>query len=190
MTGKTIGFAMTGSFCTFAPAIRALSELCEQYASVIPIFSEHAATLDTRFGTAAEHLRQVEEICRKPVICTIPDAEPIGPKHLLDALVIAPCTGNTLAKLTAGIADSAVTFACKAHLRNGRPVILAVSTNDGLAAAAQNIGLLLNRKQFFFVPFGQDDPIHKPASLTADLSRLRETVDAALEGVQLQPVLR
>lgn len=190
MEHTTIGFAMTGSFCTFVPALEALKKLREHHSSIIPIMSEHAYFLDTRFGDAETHIQAVEELCGRPVLKTIQEVEPLGPKKMLDLLVIAPCTGNTLAKLAGGIADSAVTFACKAHLRNGRPVVLSVSTNDGLSAAARNIGDLLNRKNFFFVPFGQDDPVNKPTSLISDLTKLPDTVHAALQGVQLQPVLR
>ncbi|MBQ6798972.1 MAG: dipicolinate synthase subunit B [Oscillospiraceae bacterium] len=185
----TIGFAMTGSFCTFETMLRALKRLKERYETVIPIMSEHAAFCDTRFGSAERFIEQMEEICRHPVQKTLQEVEPFGPKKLLDLLVIAPCTGNTLAKLSAGIADSTVTFAAKAHLRNGRPVVLSVSTNDGLSAAARNIGDLLNRKNYYFVPFGQDDPHGKPTSLIADVLRIPETVHAALQGVQLQPLL-
>jgi len=189
MEQLTIGFAMTGSFCTFDTMLRALRRLNEQYQTVIPIVSENAGFCDTRFGKAADFLAQMEEICRHPVQKTLQDVEPFGPKKLLDLLVIAPCTGNTLAKLSAGIADSTVTFAAKAHLRNGRPVVISVSTNDGLSAAARNIGDLLNRKNYYFVPFGQDDPHGKPTSLIADVLRIPETVHAALQGVQLQPLL-
>jgi len=186
----TIGFAMTGSFCTFQAAEQSLRSLKSEGYNIIPIMSEHAYFLSTRFGKAAEHVHTVEEICGKPVLKTIQDAEPLGPKKMLDLLIVAPCTGNTLAKLASGIADTTVTFACKAHLRNQKPVVIGISTNDGLAAAARNIGELLNRKHFYFVPFGQDDPVNKPNSLTADLTKLPDTVRAALQGVQLQPVLR
>ena len=185
----TIGFALTGSFCTFASTLAALRRLKERYANIIPIMSEHAYDMDTRFGAAEYYIRQIEEICGCPIVRTIQEAEPFGPKQTLDLLVVAPCTGNTLAKLASGIADSVVSFACKAHLRNSRPIVLSISTNDGLAAAAKNIGELLNRKNFYFVPFGQDDPNQKPTSLIADLSKLNETVAAALEGKQLQPIL-
>ena len=189
MKQATIGFAMTGSFCTLDPVIRALEDLAARDVQLVPIMSENAYSLDSRFGEAAQFIRRVEQICGRPVLHTQREVEPLGPKALLDALVIAPCTGNTLAKLAAGIADSAVTFACKAHLRNARPVILGISTNDGLAAAAKNIGELLNRRNYYFIPFGQDNAAAKPASLIADFSRLAATVDAALRGTQLQPVL-
>ena len=184
----TIGFAMSGSFCTFSKMFPVLEALREKY-DILPIFSEHVYTLDTRFGTAEEHIQRAEAICGVPVIHTIAQAEPIGPKKLLDALVIAPCTGNTLAKLSCGIADTAVTMAAKSHLRNGRPVILAVSTNDALAAAAENIGRLLARKHYYFVPFRQDDAEKKPTSMVADFSQIPRTLELALQGRQVQPVM-
>ena len=184
----TLGFAMCGSFCTWRAVLDALAALCGRY-RVLPILSEVGATTDSRFGTAAAFRREIETLCGQPVIDSIAAAEPIGPRKLLDALVIAPCTGNTLAKLANGIADTPVTLACKAHLRNERPVIVAVSTNDGLGANAQNLGRLLARRHFYFVPFRQDDPVSKPASLVADMARLPETVALALEGRQVQPVV-
>ena len=184
----TLGFAMCGSFCTWRAVLDALAVLCGRY-RVLPILSEVGATTDSRFGTAAAFRREIETLCGQPVIDSIAAAEPIGPRKLLDALVIAPCTGNTLAKLANGIADTPVTLACKAHLRNERPVIVAVSTNDGLGANAQNLGRLLARRHFYFVPFRQDDPVSKPASLVADMARLPETVALALEGRQVQPVV-
>lgn len=189
MSDNTIGFALCGSFCTYAKAMAALKKLTNIYTKVIPIFSQASWETDSRFGTAAGHIHQAEDLCGVPALHTIAQVEPIGPKKLLDALVVAPCTGNTLAKLAHGIADGPVTMAVKSHLRNGRPVLLAVSTNDGLAAAAENIGRLLARKHIYFVPFGQDDPEKKPASLVADFDRLPDALAAALEGRQLQPVL-
>lgn len=177
------------SFCTFKHAIAAAQLLKDTGAEIYPIMSETSYTTDTRFGTCEEFRKQLRAVCKRDVIHTIRDAEPIGPKSLLDALVILPCTGNTLAKLAHGIADSSVTLAAKAHLRNNRPIIIAVSTNDGLGAAAQNIGRLLARKQIYFVPFRQDDCINKPNSLIADFTKLPQTVSAALSGRQLQPVL-
>ena len=184
-----IGFALTGSFCTFSKAVNTLRQVKERFGDVTPIASVNAAGLDTRFGAAEDFMGEIEAICGRPVIDTLVKAEPIGPKKLLDALVICPCTGNTLAKLASGVTDTPVTLAAKAHLRNGRPVVLAVSTNDGLAAAAKNIGLLLDKKHLYFVPFGQDDPEKKPASLVADFDRVGDTLAAALAGRQLQPVL-
>lgn len=189
MLDNTIGFALCGSFCTYTRAMAALEALTKAYRKVIPIFSQASWETDSRFGTAQEHIRQAEALCGTPPLHTIAQVEPIGPKGLLDALVVAPCTGNTLAKLAHGIADGPVTMAVKSHLRNNRPVVLAVSTNDGLAAAAENIGRLLARKHIYFVPFGQDDPIQKPASLVADFTQLPETLAAALQGRQLQPLL-
>lgn len=154
-----------------------------------PHFFRRRGATDSRFGSAAEHLGRAAAICSCPVLRTIAQVEPIGPKKLLDALIVAPCTGNTLAKLANGIADGPVTMAVKSHLRNSRPVILAISTNDGLGAAAENIGRLLTRKNIYFVPFGQDDAITKPTSLVADFSLLPAAVHAALEGKQLQPLL-
>ena len=184
----TVGFALCGSFCTFASVFPVMEELSKSY-TLIPIFSQTAATTDSRFGTAKAHLARAEAICgRKPII-TIEAAEPIGPKKLLDVLIIAPCTGNTLAKLSHGIADTPVTMAAKSHLRNGRPVLIAVSTNDALAGAAENIGRLLARKNYYFVPFGQDDPVGKPTSMVAKFEKIPEALTLAAEGKQLQPIL-
>ena len=184
-----VGFALTGSFCTFEKALRAMEATAKVYPRLLPIFSETAGATDTRFGRSADFLQAATEICGHGVIDSIRAAEPIGPKQLLDVLVIAPCTGNTLAKLAAGIADTAVTMAAKAHLRNGRPVVVAVSTNDGLAGAARNIGELLCRKHYYFVPFRQDDPVGKPTSQVAVMEQIPATVTAALAGEQLQPLL-
>ena len=160
-----------------------------KYHRLVPIFSFNAATIDSRFGSAQEHMRLAREICGEQPICTIQDAEPIGPKKLLDLLIIAPCTGNTLAKLAHGIADTPVTMAAKSHLRNGRPLLIAPATNDALAASAENIGKLLARKNIYFVPFRQDDPAGKPTSMIADFTQIPEAADAAMQGKQLQPVL-
>lgn len=185
----TIGFAMCGSFCTFAAVFPQMEALAKEH-RVIPIFSFNAAATDTRFGAAQAHLRRAGEICGCEPIVTIDQAEPIGPKKLLDALVVAPCTGNTLAKLAHSISDTPVTLAAKSHLRNGRPVIVAISTNDALAGAAENIGKLLARRYYYFVPFRQDDPLGKPTSVVADFQKLPQTLDLALQGRQLQPVLQ
>lgn len=184
-----VGFAFCGSFCTYAQAMQALEQVKARYGDITPIVSQASAETDTRFGSAHDHMREMERICSKRVIDSIAKAEPIGPKGLLDVLVICPCTGNTLGKLACGITDTAVTMAAKAHLRNGAPVVLAVATNDGLAASARNIGALLDKKNVYFVPFRQDDPAEKPTSLVADFSLVPETIDAALRGEQLQPVL-
>ena len=184
----TIGFAMCGSFCTYKQVFPVL-EVLSSVNTVIPIFSQVSYTTDSRFGAAADHIRRVEEICGTKALHTVAEVEPIGPKKLLDALVIAPCTGNTLAKLAHSIADGPVTMAAKSHLRNGRPVLVAVSTNDALAGAAENIGRLLSRKHYYFVPFGQDDARNKPTSMVADFSKIPHALDAALSGQQLQPIL-
>lgn len=183
-----VGFAMCGSFCTFAQVFPVMEKLAQEH-EVIPIFSPVSYTTDSRFGTAQEHIRRAAYICGVDPLYTIAQVEPIGPKKLLDALVIAPCTGNTLAKLAHGIADTSVTMAAKSHLRNGRPVLIAVSTNDALCGAAENIGRLLARKHYYFVPFGQDDARKKPTSMVADFEQIPETLAAAMEGRQLQPLL-
>ena len=189
MKKERIGFAVCGSFCTHSAALTALEKLCAEYETVIPIVSEICAVTDTRFGTAKLLLEKLEQLTGNAVVTGITAAEPIGPKKLLDLLVVAPCTGNTLGKLANGISDTTVTMAVKAHLRNDRPVVLSIATNDGLGGSAANIGSLLGRKNYYFVPFGQDDAIGKPCSLIADLSKLNETVAAALDGKQLQPIL-
>ena len=189
MIDKTVGFALCGSFCTHARAVEALEQVKARFARVVPIVSETVAATDTRFGAAHDLMREVERICDHRVIDTVKGAEPIGPQKLLDLLIICPCTGNTLGKLAAGVTDSSVTMAAKAHLRNGRPLVLAPSTNDGLSASAGSIGALLNRKYIYFVPFGQDDPEKKPASLVADFAQVADAAQAALEGRQLQPLL-
>ena len=183
-----IGFAMCGSFCTYASVFPIMELLSRDY-SVMPIFSGAAYTVDSRFGTAAEHIQTAAEICGSHPLHTISQVEPIGPKKLLDALIIAPCTGNTLAKLAHGIADTPVTMAAKSHLRNGRPVIIAVSTNDALSVAAENIGKLMARKHYYFVPIRQDDPKGKPMSMVADFSKIIPTLEEALAGRQLQPLM-
>jgi len=186
---ERVGFAICGSFCTHERVLRELERLCGEYESVVPIVSETVCATDTRFGAARELLDTVERLTGRKAVSTIREAEPIGPKKLLDVLVVAPCTGNTLGKLSCGITDTAVTMAVKAHLRNERPVVLAVASNDGLSGAARNLGELLVRKNIYFVPFGQDDPAGKPCSLVADFSRIGDTVRSALEGRQLQPLL-
>lgn len=184
-----VGFAVCGSYCTFSQVFPVMEEMARIYGTVQPIFSERSAVTDTRFGSASSFLEWAERCTGCRPILSIREAEPIGPKKLLDVLVIAPCTGNTLAKLAAGVTDSSVTMAAKAHLRNGRPLVLAVATNDGLAGAARNIGTLLDKKHVYFVPFGQDDAAHKPTSLVADFDRVPETIDAALCERQIQPIL-
>ena len=183
-----IGFAMCGSFCTYAQVFPVMEEVAKEH-HVTPIFSFASGTINSRFGTAREHLQKAAAICGTAPLLTIEAVEPIGPKKLFDALVIAPCTGNTLAKLAHYIADTPVTMAAKSHLRNGRPILVAVSTNDALAGAAENIGKLLARKHYYFVPFGQDDALKKPTSMVADFKKIPQALDAALEGRQLQPIL-
>ena len=184
-----VGFAFCGSFCTYDQVMPALERARARYGDVTPIISEKSAETDSRFGPAHEFIREMERICDRRVIDTIPKAEPIGPKKLLDVLIIAPCTGSTLSRLANGMSDTSVTMAAKAMWRNGRPVVVAVSTNDGLAGSAKNIAALLDKKHVFFVPYRQDDPVGKPTSLVADFTKINDTVDAALEGRQLQPLL-
>lgn len=189
MIDKTVGFALCGSFCTFAEVLETLEQVTKTFTNVIPILSEISASTDTRFGDAAAHIETITALCGRKPITSIREAEPIGPKKLLDLIIVAPCTGNTLGKLAQGVTDSTVTMAVKAQLRNQRPVLLAVSTNDGLGASGRNIMDLIQRKHIYMVPFGQDDPVGKPTSLKADMSKVTEAAQAALEGVQLQPVL-
>lgn len=189
LEGIKIGVAMCGSFCTFSKAFEQMIKLKAAGAELTPIMSYHAATLDTRFGTAEENIMTAENICGRGVINTIPLAEPVGPKKMFDLLIVCPCTGNTMAKLAAGITDTPVTMAVKSHLRNGRPVLIATATNDALSASAKNIGALLNIKNIYFVPFKQDDFVKKPRSAVADFSMIPEAAKAALNGRQLQPIL-
>ncbi len=189
LEGIKIGMAMCGSFCTFSKAFEQMIKLKAAGAELTPIMSYHAATLDTRFGTAEENIMTAENICGRGVINTIPLAEPVGPKKMFDLLIVCPCTGNTMAKLAAGITDTPVTMAVKSHLRNGRPVLIAAATNDALSASAKNIGTLLNIKNIYFVPFKQDDFVKKPRSAVADFSVIPEAAKAALNGRQLQPIL-
>ena len=184
----TIGFALCGSFCTYDRVFPVMERLGKSY-ELIPIFSQSAYSTDSRFGNAEAHIARAEAICGRPVLHTLAEVEPIGPKKMLDALIIAPCTGNTLAKLAHSIADGPVTMAAKSHLRNGRPVIIAISTNDALAGAAENIGKLLSRKHYYFVPFGQDDAFGKPTAIVGDFSKIPQALEMALEGKQLQPLL-
>lgn len=189
MKKTSIGFAMTGSFCTFERVLRQMEALVRRGYEVVPVLSFNAGMLDTRFMTA-EHLRaRIVEITGNEPIDTLAGAEPIGPKKMTDVFLIAPATGNSLAKLAGGIYDTPALLGAKSHLRNDRPLVLAVSTNDGLGAAAQNIGRLLNVRNIYFVPFGQDDPVKKPRSLVADFSQIPRTIAAALSGVQMQPLL-
>lgn len=188
MSKKRVGVAVCGSFCTFSKILCVLEDMAGQY-KITPILSEASATMDTRFGKAVDFTEKIETLCGISAIKTIGEAEPIGPNGLLDVLVVAPCTGNTLAKLATGVTDTSVTMACKAHLRNARPLIIAVSTNDGLAGNAKNLAAMMNKKNVYFVPFRQDDPDGKPTSLVADFTLISETIEAAAQGEQLQPVL-
>jgi len=189
MSAQRIGVAVCGSYCTFSTVIPEFKKLADEGFDLVPIMSFNAYSTDTRFGKAADFVAEIEKITGKTVIHTIEDAEPIGPKKLLDLLLIAPCTGNTLAKLACGITDTPVTMAAKAHMRNSRPILIAVSTNDALSVNAKNIGLLMSMKNVFFVPLRQDNPQEKPTSIVADMSRIPEAVHAALNGRQLQPML-
>lgn len=186
---KRIGFVVTGSFCTFKHTIPQIKKIVEEGGIVIPIMSRNAYNMDTKFGTAQEFIKEIEEITNKEIIHTIQGAEPIGPKGLTDILIIAPATGNTIGKLANGITDDVGTMATKSHLRNNNPVVIAISTNDGLAGSAENIGKLLNRNNYFFVPFRQDNPITKPRSLVFDPKYIIPTLEKALEKEQVQPIL-
>lgn len=186
----TVGFALCGSYCTFKNVIEQLKELVkDNEINIIPIMSENAYSLDTRFGKAEDFVREIEEITKTKVLHTLSEVEPFGPKKTLDALIIAPCTGNTLAKLASGVADTSVTFAAKAHLRNERPVIIGISTNDALTAAAKNIGLLHNTKNIYFIPYRQDNYKEKPNSMISDFTKTRAALDCALRREQTQPVI-
>ena len=183
-----IGLALTGSYCTYDKALAALETLARRY-DVTALMSENAYATDTRFGDAAGFVRRLEALTGRPVLHTVAETEPVGPNELFDVLAVAPCTGNTAAKLAAGITDTAVTMAVKSQLRSGKPVVLAFGSNDGLGVSARNIGELLNRKNIYFVPMYQDDPVKKPRSLASDYRRLEETILAAYEGRQIEPIL-
>jgi dipicolinate synthase subunit B len=189
LDGVKLGFALTGSFCTFAKVIPEIKKIVAEGAEVYPIISDSVDKFDTRFGCADDLKANLRNMTGKEIISTIVGAEPIGPKAMLDIIIVAPCTGNTLSKLANAVTDTTVTMACKAHMRNGRPVVLAISTNDGLAANAKNIGMLLNTKNYYLVPFGQDDPVKKANSLVAKTELIIPTVLEALKGKQIQPLL-
>lgn len=189
LSGLRVGFAVCGSFCTFEKAFKALEALAELGCEITPIMSFNAYSLDTRFGTSQKNAARMFEITGKTVLHDIPSTEPVGPKKLFDVLVVAPCTGNTLAKLAVGITDTPVCMAVKSHLRNQKPVVIAVSTNDALSGSAKNIGTLRNYKNYYFVPLSQDDCLAKPFSLVADFGKIPETVLEALDGKQIQPAL-
>lgn len=190
MSKKTIGFAITGSFCTHEKIKGVVRKLVEEGNRVIPIFSNMSQTINSRFGDARDFIIAIQEITGEHGIFTLQEAEPIGPKAYLDVMIIAPCTGNTMAKLCAGITDSPVLMAAKAHMRNEKPVVIAVSTNDALGANLKNIGELMNTKNVYFVPFGQDDYEKKPKSMVAHFERVPETIEEALRGKQIQPVIQ
>lgn len=190
LKGKKIGVAFTGSFCTYKQVFTELRKLADEGAVIQTIFSDASRTIDSRFGKAEEFIRKAEELTGIKPMMTIPEAEPIGPKSLLDILVIFPCTGNTIAKLANGITDTPVLMAAKAHLRNNKPLLISISTNDALGMNMKNIGLLLNAKNIYFIPFGQDDPEKKPNSMIAHTELLIPSLEAALEGRQYQPIIR
>ena len=187
--GKKIGFVLTGSFCTFRKVIPKMKEILKQGAEILPIMSFNSYHLDTKFGKANDIVEEIEEITGKKIIHTIMDAEPIGPKKMTDIMIIAPCSGNTMAKLACDIIDTPATMAAKSHLRNSRPLVIAPSTNNGLSGNAENIGKLLNRKHYYFVPFRQDNPITKPRSIVFDAEYIIKTLEYALEGEQISPIL-
>lgn len=189
LEGKKVGFALTGSFCTFSNTIPQMTKLIEEGAEVVPIMSFNAHNMDTKFGKAEDFINKIKEITKNEIIHTIDGAEPIGPKHLTDVMVIAPCSGNTLGKMANGITDTPVLMAAKSHLRNENPLVIAISTNDGLSGSAESIGKLLNRKHLYFVPFRQDNPITKPRSLVFDPNYIVDTVKKALDREQIQPIL-
>ena len=186
--GIKVGFAICASYCTFETVFKQMEVLKQKDYDIYPIMSFAAYQVDTRFGLASEHKSKIEDICGREIMGTIKDVEPVGPKKLIDILLIAPCTGNTLGKLAGGIADTPVTMACKSHLRNQKPVLIGVSTNDGLSTSAKNIGLLLNQKNIFFIPMSQDDPVNKPLSIIADFDKTELAIKEALKYRQLQPV--
>lgn len=190
LAGKNIGFAITGSFCTFEKILQELQRLKEAQANIIPIFSTNAATMDTRFGRAADFVEKVTEITGNQPVLTIAEAEPLGPQEALDILLIAPCTGNTLGKLSNAITDTPVLMAAKAHLRNNKPLVISISSNDALGLNLENIGKLMNTKGIYFVPFGQDACMQKPKSMIAKVELILPTLEQALEGRQLQPILQ
>lgn len=190
LKGKQIGIAFTGSFCTYEKVFEELKKLAKEGAFIQTIFSDASQSLNSRFGKAEDFLKKAEEITGRKPMLTIPEVEPIGPGSLLDILVLFPCTGNTLAKLANGITDTPALMAAKAHLRNNKPLLISISTNDALGMNMKNIGLLLNTKNIYFIPFGQDNPVKKPNSMIAHTDLLIPSIEAALEGKQYQPVIR
>ncbi len=188
MNRLQVGYAVCGSFCTLKKSLEQMEKLSKKV-DITPIISPIVQTTDSRFGKAADFVSDIRLISGREPILTVAQAEPIGPKALLDIVIVAPCTGNTLAKLALGVTDTSVTMAAKAHLRNGRPLLLAPATNDALSTSAKNIGILMNTRNVYFVPMAQDDPTGKPTSMIADFDRLEESMYAALDGKQLQPIL-
>ncbi len=184
----TFGYALCGSFCTFSKAIEQMKNIADAGYNLLPVMSQIAYSTDTRFGRADDFIQEIEEICGRKIIKSIVEAEPIGPKKMVDLMIVAPCTGNTIAKLANGITDTTVTMAVKSTLRIGRPILLVPATNDALAASAQNIGRLLNNKNIYFAPMKQDDPVKKPYSVVADFSQILPAALAALENRQIQPI--
>ena len=187
--GKKIGFVLTGSFCTFSKTIPKIKELKKLGADIVPIMSYNSYELDTKFGKAKEFIKQIEEISQRNIIHSIQGAEPIGPKHLTDIMIVAPASGNTMSKLACDIIDTPATMAVKSHLRNNLPVVIAPSTNNGLAANLVSIGKLINRKNYYFVPFRQDNPITKPRSIVFEPEYIIKTIESALDGEQIEPIL-
>lgn len=188
MSKIKLGYCICGSFCTFDVNLKMMEILAQEY-DIVPIMSFNAYSIDTRFGLAKDFIMSIESICKKPIIKTIEGAEPIGPKHMTDIMLVSPCTGNTLAKLSNSITDTPVTMSVKSHLRNNSPVVVAVSTNDALSGSAKNIGSLLNLKNYYFVPMGQDNHKNKPTSLVAKFEMIPETLTMALDGKQIQPII-
>lgn len=188
-SGLRIGYAVTGSFCTFERSFKQAEILRKMGAELIPIMSENASSISTRFGNAEDNLKKLENICGCRVITTIADAEPIGPESLTDIMIVAPCTSNTASKLANSITDSTVTMAVKSHLRSGKPVVLAIASNDSLMGSAKNLGILFNMKNYYFVPMRQDDYVKKPSSLVAEFSMIPQAVESALKGIQLRPII-
>ncbi len=185
-----VGFAVSGSFCTFSKAIPQMKLLVDSGYEVLPIMSDTAYSTDTRFGKAEDFRKEIENICGKKIMHTIEEVEPIGPKKMTDIMIIAPCTGNTLSKLASSTIDTAVTMAAKSHLRGQKPLLIALSTNDGLSGSAANMGTMLNRKNIYFVPMSQDDPIKKPNSLVAHFDLIIPAIESAIMGYQIQPIFR
>ncbi|MBE6781513.1 MAG: dipicolinate synthase subunit B [Ruminococcaceae bacterium] len=190
MNKVKVGFALCGSFCTISSALTQMKHLVQNNYDVYPILSPIVYSANTRFSIAEELRKEIETLTGKKIIHTIEEAEPIGPKKMFDVLAVCPCTGNTLAKLAYGITDTSVTMAVKAHIRNNRPVVLAIASNDALGATAKNIGFILNTRNYYFVPFSQDDPINKERSIIADFGLLEETIISAMDSKQLQPVIK